>query len=331
MLIDSGSQVNVISVKDVHPDVLKGLAPASISITAYDGSPIQIRGVFLTDIQIGDIVLPRTPIYVINEPFKAVLGTPTLDQLVIDFPKKQLRSKDKSAAILNSNESVEIRNIHLRREEHRSLSKTLYQMYSSIDVTLPPRSETILPVTIKNDFCENGSFATEPATSQLPAGVIISKSVSQLSRFQRSTCIRLCNTSDDQLQISYRQPVVKVVEVATINSLKTVSSLDKILSEVKIGTTEPVHREQIIALITKYKDVFASDNEPLRKTHDIEFNINTGSSPPVAQQRYRTPYFLRDEMKRIIDHNVDTGLMEPCSSPWAAPVLLVKKQVDNIG
>ena len=30
-------------------------------------------------------------------------------------------------------------------------------------------------------------------------------------------------------------------------------------------------------------------------------------------------------MQRIIDRNIENGLMEPCSSPWAAPVLLVKK------
>ena len=325
MLVDSGSQVNIVSVHDVHPDVLKGLAPSTVNITAYDGSPINIRGVFLTDIQVGEIRLERTPIYVINEPFKPVLGTPALDKLVIDFPNKSLKLNGKTAIITKSSEQVEIRNIHLKRQSQKPISKQLFQLYSAHDVTLPAFSETILPVTIKNDFCSNGLFTTEPITSELPASVLIGKSASHLSRFRRSTCIRICNTSKEPLQIAYRQPIVKVTEVLRINAISSNTKLTDVLNDVQIGTSDPIHREKIVNLITTYKDVFATDDQPLHQATDIEFDVNTGSAPPVAQQKYRTPYFLRDEMKRIIDHNVDTGLMEPCSSPWAAPVLLVKK------
>jgi hypothetical protein len=34
---------------------------------------------------------------------------------------------------------------------------------------------------------------------------------------------------------------------------------------------------------------------------------------------------LRQELKQIINSNVKSGLLKPCSSPWTAPVLLVKK------
>ena len=76
--------------------------------------------------------------------------------------------------------------------------------------------------------------------------------------------------------------------------------------------------------MSKFSDVFASDVKALSSTDQVEFDIDTGASPPVAQQKYRTPYYLRDEMRRIIDRNVSERLMEPCSSPWAAPTLLVR-------
>jgi hypothetical protein len=57
----------------------------------------------------------------------------------------------------------------------------------------------------------------------------------------------------------------------------------------------------------------------------MSYNIDTGSAAPVASQRYKTPYYLRQELKQIINSNVKSGLLKPCSSPWAAPVLLVKK------
>ena len=114
MLIDSDSQVNVLSVNDCHPDVLPQLATSPINIAGYDGSPINVRGVFKTDIKIGAISIAKTPIFVINEPYKAVLGTPALERLVIDLPRKKLHLNGKVAMLSNVAEKVVIRNIGLQ-------------------------------------------------------------------------------------------------------------------------------------------------------------------------------------------------------------------------
>ena len=76
-------------------------------------------------------------------------------------------------------------------------------------------------------------------------------------------------------------------------------------------------------LLEKLNDVFATDSCPLGKTGNVAFDVDTGNAAPVARQK--TPYFLRAEMKKIIDQNVENGLMTPCSSPLAAPTLLVRK------
>ena len=91
------------------------------------------------------------------------------------------------------------------------------------------------------------------------------------------------------------------------------------METVEIGDLPQSKRNKIEQLLRTYSDVFATDDEPLGKTDAVEFTINTGDSSPISQQKYRTPYYLRNELKRIIDKNVENGLMAECSSPWAAP------------
>ena len=99
----------------------------------------------------------------------------------------------------------------------------------------------------------------------------------------------------------------------------------KLLQEIEIGSTSKLMQQKARNLIQEYQDVFATDDDELGQTNSAIYDINTGTAAPQAQQRYKTPYYLRSEMERIIKKNVDSGLMAPISSPWAAPVLLVKK------
>ena len=100
---------------------------------------------------------------------------------------------------------------------------------------------------------------------------------------------------------------------------------ETILQELSIGEAPNQYRRQLESLIANYTDVFAVEDEKLGTTDAMSYTIDTGNAAPVASQRYKTPYYLRKELRRIIDANLKSGLLEPCSSPWAAPVLLVKK------
>ena len=131
--------------------------------------------------------------------------------------------------------------------------------------------------------------------------------------------------SQTPLHVPARKPIVKVSAVAAIANVAAEAKIADIRKKVKIGTTIGHFKQRIDNLLVRYSDVFAGADEPLGETSAAEFDVDTGSSPPVAQQKYKTPYFLRNELKNIIDRNLATALMEECTSPWAAPVLKVRK------
>ena len=85
MLVDTGSQVNIISAAECPAEILSTLAPSPFVVNAYNGSSIDILGTFKTDIKLGSIIIAEVPILVTNERFKSILGTPALERLQIDF------------------------------------------------------------------------------------------------------------------------------------------------------------------------------------------------------------------------------------------------------
>ena len=56
-----------------------------------------------------------------------------------------------------------------------------------------------------------------------------------------------------------------------------------------------------------------------------EFSIDTGECSPIAQRPHNTPLSLRDSADREMDWLIDQGYIRPLDSPWASPMVTVKK------
>ena len=78
-------------------------------------------------------------------------------------------------------------------------------------------------------------------------------------------------------------------------------------------------------LLERHKDAFQPEGQPLGKTQLIQHEIHT-SSPPIRQPPRRFPIGLREEGEKQIEEMIEKDVIEPSSSPWASPVVLVKKK-----
>ena len=79
--------------------------------------------------------------------------------------------------------------------------------------------------------------------------------------------------------------------------------------------------------LTDFKDIFAFEGEPLGRTNLVQHTIDTGTAKPVRQRPRRVPIHLQDTVKEI-EKTMTRNVIEPSMSPWAAPVVLVRKK-DN--
>ena len=72
-------------------------------------------------------------------------------------------------------------------------------------------------------------------------------------------------------------------------------------------------------------DLFALDDTELGCTHLVTHEIETGDSPPIKQHARREPYSQRAKITLLIKEMLDRGVIVPSSSPWASPIVLVRK------
>ena len=73
-------------------------------------------------------------------------------------------------------------------------------------------------------------------------------------------------------------------------------------------------------------DVFAFNDNELGQTSLIEHHIDTGNSRPIYRQPYRVSPAVRTSIDNHVEKMLDLGIIQPSVSPWAAPVVLVRKK-----
>ena len=88
----------------------------------------------------------------------------------------------------------------------------------------------------------------------------------------------------------------------------------------------PEQLEDLKVLLSQHTDVFALDPSELGCCGMVQHAIDTGDMPPLKQQPYRTPIVKREKVAQLIREMQEQGIVQPSSSAWASPVVLVPKK-----
>ena len=79
-------------------------------------------------------------------------------------------------------------------------------------------------------------------------------------------------------------------------------------------------------LLIKFQNSFSKDDMDLGITTLTQHIIETGSTRPIKQAPRRVPLALVDEEKQAIEKMLQQGIIHESMSPWASPIVLVKKK-----
>ena len=86
----------------------------------------------------------------------------------------------------------------------------------------------------------------------------------------------------------------------------------------------------IESLLVQYQDIFSKDETDLGRTHLIEHEIDTGNARPIKQPPRRVPMALAREETEAIQNLESQGVIRESNSPWASPIVLVRKKNGKI-
>ncbi|GFW24481.1 retrovirus-related Pol polyprotein from transposon 412 [Trichonephila clavipes] len=299
-----GAETNSASRKEVSEKLINGhlvgrrlpdfgkphfqVCQISTKSTDRDGEKIDIHGKLKVKIKFGDTTYQHA-VYVadIADPF--ILGLDFLKEhgFTLDFNKNELRSIHEEVTIF--------------KIEHRT--ESIRQVTANENITIPPRTEIIVPGYIGNDVSFNSGLIG--SAENKANGLLIASTLVDLSR-------KTIPSSNVCLQ---------KFELAPIQLASTVDSRPSRNAELF-----PEQRSSAERLFQEFEDVFSRNSSDIGHTTVTRHRIDTADHPPIKQHPRRLPFAKQEKVGTQLREMQENDIIEPSSSPWASPIVLVRKK-----
>ncbi|KAJ3687882.1 hypothetical protein LUZ61_017046 [Rhynchospora tenuis] len=145
---------------------------------------------------------------------------------------------------------------------------------------------------------------------------------------------QIFSTEMKEEKTSKVQPVSRVHHSSRVHPTPRVQPSSQVHSALQLHSasqtevhsdSKPVHPE-LSAVLEQYQAIFEEPTAlPPRRAIDHAVPL-LPDSKPINQRPYRYSYFQKVEIEKIVTEFLKNQLIQPSSSPFASPVLLVKKK-----
>ncbi|GBN48694.1 Retrovirus-related Pol polyprotein from transposon 17.6 [Araneus ventricosus] len=122
-------------------------------------------------------------------------------------------------------------------------------------------------------------------------------------------------------------PIHKVACIENVNNVSSENSKRQIdwATQVDLNHLEDEQKLRVMNLLSKYNSVFALNISDLGQCDLIKHEIHLSDQISIRQKPYRVPYHLKPEIRSQINVLLEAGIIQPSTSSFSAPVILVKK------
>ena len=143
----------------------------------------------------------------------------------------------------------------------------------------------------------------------------------------------LCDWTAQTMSLSWagQHQIIHGLQGSSISQAQT----EEIIQDIKLGQTyfaiSIPHRDdtvfEIPAKLQPLMEKFDSIPDQLPPSCDIEHHITLREgADPVKVRPYRYAHYQKEEIERQVHAMINTGIIQPSSSPFSSMVLLVKKK-----
>lgn len=110
------------------------------------------------------------------------------------------------------------------------------------------------------------------------------------------------------------------------NSIEDFGTMCKENVKFNLDHLSPSEKKQTMEIIDEYRDVFSKDKNDIGLTDVVKHSIDTNTDRPIFVRPRRQPLAMENKVDQMVTDLINQGVVEPCSSPWNAPVVLVPKK-----
>ena len=200
-------------------------------------------------------------------------------------------------------------------------------------VQVPPFSE--MEIDVKTPVLVGGTWMVERIA--IKSCVVVARAVVCPSNPQ-GVCVRVINPTPDVAtvykgtKIAVLEPVDDIITAASVQQQDMPPRSREDLRQVveQCQSLLPTEREELFELLDEYQDILATSSSDLGRTTKVQHRIHTSDHPPVRQPVRRAPAALREQAREELQRMVEKGVVQPSSSPWASPLVLVRKKDGSV-
>jgi transposase InsO family protein/predicted aspartyl protease len=321
-LLDTGCETSV-----VPPSMAVGLQlePVNRKLIAANGSEIPVRGVTCIPGEIGDVRITVRAL-VSDHVFDPMLGIDWLEdnEVVWDFAKGKIFIGGKSSVLKS-------------RPDQVSWSR---RVMLAEDVVIPSSCEMDVETylqcrTLDGVDAPTGTvWVSEPHTAQ--PGVVSARTV--VPDRVVGIPVRLINVNEAPVHLKKGSVVAELQPASLLTSEfelcdSSGAELHPTLEEL-VNQIDPSVPESIVcrlrALVGRHRGAFSTGPTDLGRTDIVVHSIDTNGAQPFHQPLRRHPTAYRAAIEEQLTELLDQGVVEPCQSPYASNLVLMRKKDGSI-
>ena len=332
MLVDTGASITAVSSSFFSTfSPLPPLEPSTLtSIRTVSGEELPVQGTVTLNFLFGDVTYPYEVLVIDSLTYPIVLGRDFLMHYgsIIDMQLNTL--------VLSGNAPIPL-NRSFCLSATTPTSSDLVTVHAFATYILAPNSESVIPVYPKTALNIGSTGLIEPspklAERYQVCGASQLVSLSEHNTFP----FRVLNPTNKPVTIyrcstmgTYLPSAASLSVIATADDSAPPSSPTEPPQAVPLDLTDTdltdAQQTQLRSLVAEYRDIFALSPEELGRTGLVKHRIDTGDHQPIRQRPYRVSDTQRGIIEEHVTDMLNRGIIQPSVSPWASPIMLVKKK-----
>nr|WPV71156.1 MAG: replicase [Ips erranti-like virus 3] len=320
MVVDTGSCHTI-----VRPDIVKHCRISDTGtkfiLETAAGESMPVLGIHEAEVKLGRHVFNHT-VFVANITDDVLMGLDLMEQhkFQLDLENRLIKTGQDEIVMMTPEQDMRVRKVTLQE-----------------DVNLPARSETIVKVNLDRKTELSKLQLIEPSYEEeddaVKKGVLVARTLVQQKNGQAYVKVANLKECGQRLKkgdiIAKSEPVLMVTKESHETKPNPDSDLPECLVHLMKKTSSILtdqEKQTFGRLLHDYKDVFALNETDLGRTHLVRHKIETGDYLPIKQRPRRLPLAKQAEVENLIQDMADRSVIEPSTSPWSSPVVLVTKK-----